>query len=464
MSLYSGFPFPNRSDRRLDAFQQEAWDFLAANPDEVFVRQERRDGNEVVRVAVADKMANETCVSCHNAHAQSPKKDWKLNDVRGVLEVASVITPQLEAGAVLSRNIMLLIGGMSVLVIAVLATIALRMVARPLGAMSAAMAKLARGESIDIPALGRNDEIGAMAQAVQVFKDNAAEKQRLEAAAKAEEERQRCAVEEQRRTEQAAADEVAHLVSAAAAGDFSQRLPVEGREGFWRSLCEGLNRWADTVNDAFAKVAVGIHGIKGSTAELSTGVTDLSSRTEEQVASLEQVAASVRLLNTTVQQSAESASQASQLAVAARNAAESGGAVAKTAVAAMGEIEQSSRRISEIVGMIDEIAFQTNLLALNAAVEAARAGEAGRGFAVVAGEVRALAQRSSQASKDIKGLILSSSSQVRQGVDLVNRAGGTLAEIVSSVKRVSDIVAEIAAANKEQSASVGEVQEAVGQI
>jgi methyl-accepting chemotaxis protein len=464
ISLYSGFPFPNRSDRRLDSFQQEAWEFLTANPDEVFVTQDQRDGREIVRVAVADRMANETCVGCHNAHPQSPKTDWNLGDVRGVLEVASVITPQLETGAALSRNIMLLIGGMSVVVIFVLATIALRMVARPLGAMNAAMARLARGENIDVPALDRKDEIGAMAKAVQVFKDNAIEKQRLEAAAKAEEERQRQLEEERRRIEQAAADDVSKLVSAAAAGDFSQRLAVDGREGFWRSLCEGINLWADTVNESFATIVAGIQAIKGSTAELSVGVTDLSSRTEEQVASLEEVAASVRQLNTTVQQSADNAGQASQLALAARTAAENGGEVARTAVAAMGKIEQSSQRISDIVGMIDEIAFQTNLLALNAAVEAARAGEAGRGFAVVAGEVRALAQRSSGASKDIKGLILGSSTQVKQGVELVNKAGAMLAEIVGSVKRVSDIVAEIAAANKEQSASVGEVQEAVGQI
>jgi methyl-accepting chemotaxis protein len=138
--------------------------------------------------------------------------------------------------------------------------------------------------------------------------------------------------------------------------------------------------------------------------------------------------------------------------------------VANAAVAAMGEIESSSQRISDIVGMIDEIAFQTNLLALNAAVEAARAGEAGRGFAVVAGEVRALAQRSSQASKDIKTLISNSNLQVKQGVELVNKAGSTLGGIVASVNRVSDIVAEIGAVNKEQASAVHEVQAAVDQI
>ena len=204
--------------------------------------------------------------------------------------------------------------------------------------------------------------------------------------------------------------------------------------------------------------------IKASTAEIATGAADLSSRTEKQVASLEEIAASIRQLNSTVQQSAENAGQASQLAKAARTSAEGGGAVAGAAVKAMGEIEQSSQRISDIVGVIDEIAFQTNLLALNAAVEAARAGEAGRGFAVVAGEVRALAQRSSHASKEIKALITSSDSQVKQGVELVNKAGATLGEIVTSITRVSDIVAEIAAANKEQSESVGEVQEAIGHI
>ena len=219
--------------------------------------------------------------------------------------------------------------------------------------------------------------------------------------------------------------------------------------------------WVDVTDQlkVEAEIAEGVTSIKAATVQLTAGSQDLSARTEEQVASLEEMAASIRQLSVTVKQNADNAQQANQLALAARSAAEGGGEVAVTAVTAMGEIEQSSQRIAEIVGLIDEIAFQTNLLALNAAVEAARAGDAGRGFAVVAAEVRSLAQRSSQASKEIKGLISTSNGHVKRGVELVSKAGGSLGEIVTSVKKVADIVSEIAAASQEQSAGVQQVDE-----
>jgi methyl-accepting chemotaxis protein len=187
-------------------------------------------------------------------------------------------------------------------------------------------------------------------------------------------------------------------------------------------------------------------------------------RTDTQVSSLSEMAAAIRQLTMTVQNTAENAQQANTLALGAQSAATGGGEVANAAVNAMKRIEASSGQIASIVGLIEDITFQTNLLALNAAVEAARAGDAGRGFAVVAAEVRALAQRASSASKDIKSLIAESDTQVRQGVQLVNKAGTTLGDIVEAVKRVAAIVGEIAKASREQSAGVQQVDESVTQM
>jgi PAS domain S-box-containing protein len=303
--------------------------------------------------------------------------------------------------------------------------------------------------------------------------------------------------------------DVTALVAAAANGDLAARLDVATAIGSVRPLAEGVNTLLDTVDRAIGEIAgvfaalahgdlsrrvggdyrgrlaqlktdsnftadrlagivaqsvEGVASIKAATAEISAGETELSARTEEQVASLREAAAAMRQLSATIRGNAERTAQANQLALETRAAAERGGEITTDAVAAMGRIETSSSRISEIVGLIEEIAFQTNLLALNAAVEAARAGDAGRGFAVVASEVRALAHRAGQASKEIKGLIAASAAEVGKGVSLVNQAGESLAGIVASVKQVTEFIAAIAAANGEQSAGVREVEGAVNQI
>ncbi len=725
INLYSAYPFPNRTDRRLDDFQQQAWEYLNSNPDTTFVRRETVDGKETVRVAIADRMQLQGCVDCHNSHPDTPKADWRLGDVRGILEVSTAIDGQLAAGQELTNVIMIAILFAGIVLVAV-SSAATRLVTQPLSRMASYVQDVKAGvSSLHLPAADRADEIGGLARALVEIQETGAVAARAQSAldnasanfmiadadfnivyvnqsaqelfeAREAEMRQdlpnldarnliganidmfhenpahqrgildglrqphesrltiggvvfdlivtpafndkgeriatsvqwtditeKLATEEEMARAKATIDgtstnfmiadadynivyinkalvelfrgregeirqelpafdlnnlvgtdidvfhknpshqrnlldgltaphygritvadltfdltvtpvfgpggervgtsvewsdvtaqlavehEIAELVQAAGAGDFSTRLEEAGKQGFMLELAKGMNELVGTVDrglnetvsvmsamaqgdltrriegdyrgtflklkddsnqmaekiGGIAKRIVGATGtVSDATSEIASGAGDLSSRTEQQASSLEETAASMEELSATVRQNADNAQQANQLAVAARDAASNGGEVVASAVDAMSKIESSSKQITEIMGMIDEIAFQTNLLALNAAVEAARAGEAGKGFAVVATEVRALAQRSGKASKEIKELIGNSDSQVRDGVGLVQKAGTSLEEIVTSVKKVADIISDIAAASKEQASGIDEVGTAVSNM
>ena len=259
------------------------------------------------------------------------------------------------------------------------------------------------------------------------------------------------------------------LLEAVAQGDLSARLGTGAQRGdeFGR-LARAVENMRDSMLTRITGVIENIRetasSVEARADEISSGNANLSQRTEAQASSLEETASSMEEMTSTVKQNADNATHAKQLAAGARTQAESGGAVVNSAVAAMGDINDASKHIADIIGVIDEIAFQTNLLALNAAVEAARAGEQGRGFAVVAGEVRSLAQRSADAAKQIKALIVDSVKKVEEGTRLVDASGATLEEIVTAVKKVSDIIAEIAAASNEQSAGIEQVNKAITQM
>ncbi|MEQ8036996.1 methyl-accepting chemotaxis protein [Xanthomonas sp. WHRI 6106] len=304
-------------------------------------------------------------------------------------------------------------------------------------------------------------------------------------------------------------EEVARIVRAAASGDMSGRVETDGKQGFFLQLAQQLNGLLDANAASIEQISsllsalsrgdltVRMHGqfsgvfaqmrddanataeqladivgrikssstaINAAAGEIASGNTDLSQRTEQQAANLEETAASMEELTSTVRQNAESARQANQLAIGATGVASQGGEVVSQVVTTMSGIEASSKKIADIISVIDGIAFQTNILALNAAVEAARAGEQGRGFAVVASEVRTLAQRSAGAAKEIKGLIDDSVHKVAEGSALVRKAGATMADIVASVQRVTDIMGEISAASQEQSAGIEQVNQTITQM
>ncbi len=370
---------------------------------------------------------------------------------------------------------------------------------RPIRNVTAAMSKVADGElDTDVPYAGRADEIGEMAAAVEVFKQNGLAVQRMNAQESA-----------MRAKSDDLQSSMSVVVAAAAAGDFAQRIDKDYGDANLNQFAANINALLSSVDQgisetrrviaslssgdltqsmrgefrgAFAELQTNVNAtferlrqtmkdirtktdtINGNTDEMTTATNDLAKRTEQQAAALEETSAALDQITVVVRGSSERTQEASQMVSEAKESAAQSAIVVSDAVSAMGRIEQASREISQIINVIDEIAFQTNLLALNAGVEAARAGDAGKGFAVVAQEVRELAQRSANAAKDIKALITKSGEEVSGGVKLVQRTGEALSEIEARVLKINDHIHSIASAAKEQSTGLAEVATAMNQM
>jgi len=419
VTLFSPFPFPDRGDRKLDEFQRQAWAYLNANPEATFSASEERDGRHIMRVAVADRMSSASCINCHNSDAQSPKKDWKLGDVRGVLEVSSVIDAQLAHGATLTH---LMVAGAALIGLLLLGlTLAMtRSITKPLGGMVRDMSKLASGDfQVVLPGLGRKDEIGAMAGAVELFKIKAIQSARNEA----EQER---AAKHTAATERKAELEKLAKVFESAVGKIvsavtSLSSELQGAADTLTSAADTTRQLSDVVANASEEASTNVQSVAGATQQLTTSVSEISDRTQE----------SSRIASEAVRQ-------------------------AENADGRIAELSKAATCIGDVVKFITEIAAQTNLLALNATIEAARAGEAGKGFAVVAAEVKTLATQTAKATDDIGAQITQMQTATQGSVNAIK-------EIRTTIDRISEIATAIACAVDQQSKTTAEIARNVDQ-
>ncbi|WP_244479349.1 MULTISPECIES: methyl-accepting chemotaxis protein [unclassified Rhizobium] len=397
----------------------------------------------------------------------------KAGEMTDVAQARLVTALAAQDAAVATSYATLLMASAASLVLALIcATLLIVSIAKPIRRMTSFMERLAGGDtSNEVPGRGRRDEVGDMAQAVEVFRQSAIANRQLEAEAEAA--RQQAEADRIRLTAEAEAAAQVRLTEATAglarglqrlaAGDLSFQLNEPFAPDF-EALRHDLNGAVEQLANTLRSVAQATGSIDSGSQEISRGADDLSKRTEQQAASLEETAAALDQITVNVSNSSKRADEARSVALQANASASESGRVVAKAVEAMGKIETSSSEVSNIIGVIDEIAFQTNLLALNAGVEAARAGDAGKGFAVVAQEVRELAQRSAKAAKEIKELIRNSSVEVQNGVKLVSETGQALQTIESYIVTINQHMDSIATSAREQSVGLGEVNTAVNQM
>ncbi|HVI31030.1 HAMP domain-containing methyl-accepting chemotaxis protein [Phenylobacterium sp.] len=463
-----------QTTKRLDAFVAHA-----KTPDVRARRQKLKAAYDEWRANKAQRQLDLLTNPATHAEGAAMTGQNTLTEVRAVMAEIRAVQAKRDDEAGLRQ---LEVIGQSEIILAVSALLALatasamalllsKTIGQPVSEITGVMRKLSEGDNtVDVPGMGRKDEIGEMAEAVQTFKAAAIEKLRLEGmtaeqakAAEEERRRQEAAKAEAARQQQKVVEGIATGLEKLAAGDLLFRLNEPFAEDY-EKLRADFNDAMGQLQETMKVITGNTRGLRSGAEEISQAADDLSKRTEQQAASLEETAAALDQITATVRKTAEGANHARDVVSTARADAERSGEIVSQAVAAMSEIEKSAQQISQIIGVIDEIAFQTNLLALNAGVEAARAGDAGRGFAVVASEVRALAQRSADAAKEIKALISASSEQVGQGVSLVGQTGEALTRIVEQVADITTVVSEIAASAQEQATGLHQVNTAVNQM
>lgn len=415
--LYSAYPFPNRSVRKLDEFQTEAWEALNANPDAIYSRRVTVDGSDVVRVAMADKMVAKGCVNCHNSHPNTPKADWNLGDVRGVLEVDMNIDNQVAAGNALGNRITLF-AAVAAAVVAFMALFAARAVALPIRQMTNAMGQLAKNDlTIEVPAVENKDEIGEMARTVQVFKDNMIKSEELTVAQKKEDE-----LKEVRRAR------MEELV-AAFEGDVGDAMQVvDSTVAQMHSSSTTMSSTADQTNERSAAVAA-------AAEEAATNVQTVATAAKELTSSIGEISR--------------------QMAASSARSQDAVGEVA-SATQQVQSLAEAAQSIGDVITLINDIANQTNLLALNATIEAARAGEAGKGFAVVASEVKNLATQTSKATEEIASQI--------SGIQTATEGSvAAIGSINAVIEEINSIATSVASAVEKQGAATDEIARSVEQ-